>query len=67
MLFGNGAHRRVDIDIGVMVARFAVREGEAAGTEDQNPTVTKAEFIEQEVADVPDVEGVAGRFGLVDQ
>jgi hypothetical protein len=49
MLFGNAAHRRVDIDIGVMVARFAVRQREAAGAEDQNPAVTKAQFVEQEV------------------
>jgi hypothetical protein len=36
VLFGNLADRRIDIDIGVAIERFVVRQREAASAEDQN-------------------------------
>ena len=67
VLFGDPADCRIDVDIGVMVARLAVREREAAGAENQNLTVAKSEVIEQQAADMPDIASVVRWLGIINQ
>ena len=67
MLFGDIADFRVDIDIGVAIQRLAVRQGEAAGAEDQDVAVAIAQVVEQHLAQVADVARVVGRLAVVDE
>ena len=67
VLFGDGLDRRVDVDVGVAVARLAVRQREAAGAEDEDVALAVCQFVEQNLAQALDVARVVGRFGIVDQ
>jgi hypothetical protein len=67
MFFSNLFDRRIDIDIGVAVERFLMREREAAGAEHENILVLETEIVEQNLAQVLDVARVIGRLGIIDQ
>jgi len=60
VLFGDAPDGRVDIDVGVTVERFAVRQREAAGAEDEDVLAREAEIVEQDLPQVLDVTRVVG-------
>ena len=62
VLFGNVADRRIDIDIGVAIERFAVRQRKTAGTEDQDFLVPETEIVEQNLPQMLDIARVVRRF-----
>jgi hypothetical protein len=53
---GDGADRRIDIDVGVAIQRLAVRQREAAGAQHQDVAFAEAQIVEQ---DAPQVLHVA--------
>ena len=67
VLFGDVLDCRVDVDVGVAVARLAVRQRETAGAEDEDVAVAECQFVEQDLAQALDVARVVGRLGIVDQ
>ncbi|CAI08509.1 hypothetical protein ebA4221 [Aromatoleum aromaticum EbN1] len=60
------AYCRVDIDVEVVVERFAMRKREAAGAEHQDAAAAKTHFVEHHRTQPLDVARVARRLAVVD-
>lgn len=63
---GDLLHRGVDVDIGVVVQRLAVRQREAAGAQHQYAALAQGEFFQQQRAQALDVARVTRRLAGVD-
>ena len=67
MLLSQPTDGRIDVDVGVVVARLVVRERESAGTEHENVARVEAQFIEQDLPHAPDAARIDQRLAPVDQ
>ena len=64
-LLGNGADLGVDVDVGVLIARLPVGQGESPGAQHQNLASFEFQFIEQDAAQVLDIAEVLRRLAVI--